>query len=287
MFTKRTLRSASWVSGLVFVVSIFIGVSGGLAMAQDASGGWDQCGDSEDFTTVFRLEDCKFKTTGENPYFILRPDYRVVLETPEGEDEREKSVETVLRETKRINLDGRRIRTRVLEERAFEWDEEEGEWKAIEISLNYFAICKKTNAVYYFGEWSRDCEEGFDEDDFCEEGESTAGSWEAGVDGAMPGLMMPGTPLLGAKYFQEVALSDDAMDRGEIVGLGLVWPEGAADPEFEDCIKIEDTNPIVGECDDDDEKIYCPGIGLVQDQELELVSNGYVNDDDDDDDDDD
>ena len=147
--------SASWVSGLVFAVSVFIGVSGAVLPWTSSP---DLCGNNEEFTTDFRLEDCRFKTRGENPYFILRPGYRVVLETPEGEDEREKSVETVLEETKRINLDGRRIRTRVLEERAFEWDDEEGEWKTIEISLNYFAICKKTNAVYYFGEWSRDCE---------------------------------------------------------------------------------------------------------------------------------
>jgi len=36
----------------------------------------------------------------------------------------------------------------------------------IEISLNWFAICKK-NFVYYFGVWSRDCEHGFDENDEC------------------------------------------------------------------------------------------------------------------------
>ena len=53
----------------------------------------------------------------------------------------------------------------MVEERAFEWDDEENEWVTIEISLNYFAICKKTNAVYYFGEWSRDCPDGFDEND--------------------------------------------------------------------------------------------------------------------------
>ena len=62
-----------------------------------------ECGDDAEFTTVFRLDDCKFKTTGENPYFILRPGYGVVLVSDE-----EKSVETVLEDTKRINLDGRK-----------------------------------------------------------------------------------------------------------------------------------------------------------------------------------
>ena len=90
---------------------------------------------------------------------------------------------------------------------------------------------------------------------------------------ARPGLMMAGTPLLGAKYFQEIA-PPDAVDRGQIEEMGLSWPE--EDPEFSGCIKIFDTNPAKGECSDDDEKIYCPGVGLVQDQELELVLYGFV-----------
>lgn len=295
MFSRKALMSAVLVSGIVFAVSIFTGLPGGVAMAEEDD--WNLCGNNDEFTRDFRIEDCRFKTRGENPYFILRPGYRVVLESDE-----EKSVETVLKDTKRIKLDGRRIRTRVLEERAFEWDDDEEEWVTIEISRNYFAICKKTNAVYYFGEWSRDCENGFDEDDSCTGVESNEGSWEAGVDGAIPGLMMPGTPLLGAKYFQEIA-PPDAVDRGEIAGVGLNWPEAAEENEnetqedgeyeteetdeefdFTGCILIYDTNPAEGDCDKEDAKYYCPGIGIVQDQDLELISYGYIDDDDDDDD---
>lgn len=242
------------------------------------------CGNNCEFTTDFRLEDCKFKHTGINPFFILKPGYRLVLEEPGVE----KSVETVLRDTKKIILDGRRIKTRVVEERAIEWDDEEEEWLTVEISLNWFAICKKTNAVYYFGEWSRDCEDGFDENDVCTGEENNEGSWEAGVDGAMPGLIMPGTPLLGAKYFQEIYLGDEenhAVDRGQIMEVGV--KEGP----LEGCVKIGDTNPAESEdggCDPyEDEKVYCPGVGLVQDQELKLVWSGFVDLDDEDEDDDD
>ena len=147
---------------------------------------------------------------------------------------------------------------------------------------------QKTNAVYYFGEWSRDCEDGFDENDECTGEKSNDGSWEAGVDGAMPGLIMPGTILLGAKYFQEQA-PPDAVDRGQIEDMGLDWPlelEEDENPQFTDCIKIVDTNPAEGDCDlegeDADIKIYCPGVGLVQDQDLQLVSYGFGDDDDDD-----
>jgi hypothetical protein len=78
----------------------------------------------------------------------------------------------------------------------------------------------------------------------------------------------------------------DAVDRGQIAEMGLDWPLELGDdeePEYTDCIKIIDTNPAEGDCDlegeDADIKIYCPGIGIVQDEELELVSYGYDGDD--------
>ena len=289
MFSRVLSKSVVSVLGFVFVMSLCIGLPAVNAQAADCN--LFGCEDDCEFTMDFRLEDCKFRTRGVNPFFILKPGYRLVLES-----EDEKSVETVLCDTKWITLlNGRKIKTRVVEERALELDD--GEWVTIEISRNYFAICKKTNAVYYFGELSRDCPAGFGENDVCtgepgtEEGESTAGSWEAGVDGAMPGLIMPGTPLDGARYFQEIAEKQEAVDRGEITALGLEIGDWSG------CIEINDTNPSEGVCGlGDDVKKYCPGVGLVQDQELVLVKYGFVgckddedddSDDDDDDDDDD
>ena len=225
------------------------------------------------FTADFQIDRCQFKTRGSNPYFNLKPGYRLLLKTPDDADEPEASEETVLKDIKWINLDGRQIKTRVVEERAFEWDDEEQVWITVEISRNYFAICKQTNAVYYFGEWSRDCEDGFDEDDVCEGIETNHGSWEAGVNGARPGLMMPGTPLLGSRYFQEIA-PPDAVDRGEIVAMELDVDVYAG--SWSGCIKVLDTNPAEAACGDEDVKFYCPGVGLVQDQELELIWYGLV-----------
>jgi hypothetical protein len=299
MLSKTMFRFVVSVLGVVFVLSLCIGLSGAIAEEDgDPCDGQGPdciygCPDDAEFTSEFRLEDCKFKTTGANPYFILKPGYRLVLENDE-----EKSVETVLCETKTIALEnGRRIKTRVLEERAWE------EGKLVEISLNWFAICKKTNAVYYFGEHSRDCPAGFDENDVCTgtggcdgNGECLEGSWEAGVDGAMPGLMMPGTALRGSRYFQEIAEEQEAVDRGEIVDLGLDVDVPAG--EWEGCIEIHDTNPTEANPDNQEEdgcygpndvKLYCPRVGLVQDQELELVWRGFAgcNDGDDNHDDDD
>lgn len=148
MYSKVLLKFGVSVLGFVFVLSICIGLAGNIALAENPPGYPDLpdlCGNNSEFTTEFRLEDCKFKNKGENPFFILKPGYQLVLESDE-----EKSVETVLRDKKTIHLNGRKIKTRVYEERAFEWDDEEEEWVTIEISLNWFAICKQTNAGFKY-----------------------------------------------------------------------------------------------------------------------------------------
>jgi len=310
MIFKPLSRSAVSVLGCVFILSLCIGLPGAIAEEEPepCTPGVDGCiygcTDDADFTTEFRFQDCGgFKTYGVNPYFILKPGYYKVLEGVEEDEDTGESTFvreeiTVQCDTKwiKLELDGRTrwIKTRVVEERALERENVGDDWVTIEISLNWFAICNRTNDVVYFGEDSRDCPDGFDENDVCEGGADPAGSWEAGKppmgnpDGviAKPGIIMPGTPLIGAKYFQEIA-PPDAVDRGEIVAVG--FDEG----EWSGCIEINDTNPAEGACDlGEDVKIYCPGVGVVADQVLEIVWSGYVGcdddyDDDDDDDDDD
>ncbi len=272
MFLKRSLIAAILFMGIIFAVFIFIDLSSDVALAQEGEFP-NNCGNNDEFTQDFLIDNCQFKARGYNPYFILLPGFQFVLEDEDGE---EREVVTVLRKTKKINLDGRKINTRVVEERALEWEEgeggEEGDWKTVEISLNWFAICDKTNDVYYFGEWSRDCEDGFDENDECEGDESNEGSWEAGKPPgddptgfiARPGIIMPGTFLLGAKYFQEVA-PPAAVDRGEHVKMGIEFIGDIG--SWKNCVQINDTNPTptaVDACGDGDAKIYCPELELYR-----------------------
>ena len=290
MFSKGLSRSAVSVLGFVFALSICIGFSGNIAIAENPPGFPDlpdECGNNSEFTTDFLLEDCKaFKNKGENPYFILKPGYQLVLEGVEEDEEGEETLVreevTVLCDTKVINFNGRRIKTRVVEERALERESEDEDWKTIEISQNYIAICERTNDVVYFGEFSRDCldEDGFGENDDCDE-VSIVGSWEAGVDGALPGILMPGTFLLWSKYFQEIA-PPDAVDRAEHIAIGVSVDIPELEILRDNCVTVVDTNPAAGECGDEDSKTYCPGIGKVRDAVLELVSYSFVGCDDDD-----
>ncbi len=208
------------------------------------------------FTTEFRLQDCKFTAEGENPYFILKPGYQLVLEGEEKGDKVHLEI-SVLRDTEKIFLpDIDTVNTRVVEER------ESVNGELVEVSRNFFAICTKTNDVFYFGE---------DVDIFNPDGTiSHEGSWRAGAQGAFPGIIMPGTFLLGSRYFQEQA-PGVAMDRAEHMEMGLELNTEAG--TFNKCVKVLETTPI--EPGAKSEKIYCPEVGLVVDDVVELVKFGF------------
>ena len=218
--------------------------------------------DEEQFTEVFPIEDCLFLPIGTNDYFILKPGRQLLYNNNECvmEGECEELVEleiTVLKETRPVSfeIDGKPITviTRVVEEK------ETVDGNLVEISKNYFAECKGTGDVYYFGE---------DVDIFNEDGTVThEGAWLAGVDGATPGIIFPGGAfLLGSRYFQEVA-PDVALDRAEHVAMGLTIEVPAG--TFEGCVEVLETTPL--EPGEESTKIYCPKTGLVIDDEVELV----------------
>jgi uncharacterized membrane protein YkoI len=190
----------------------------------------------------FNVDKANFVSVGTNPYFILEPGYTLKLKA-EGASLTIK----VLNETKLV--DG--VQTRIVEER------EEQNGQPIEISRNYFAIDKKTLDLFYFGE----------DVDMYKDGKITSheGSWLAGVDGAKAGLMMPGKPKVGDKYYQEMA-PGKAMDRAEIVSVDveLKTPAGT----FRKCIRTSDTSAIEAGTS---EKIYAPDVGPVKDDEFKLV----------------
>ena len=143
----------------------------------------------------FAVEPGELSSTGRNPYFVLEPGY--VLELADGDN---RLVITVLDETETI--DG--VETRVVEER----ESEDGQ--LVEVSRNFFAINPRNSDVFYFGE----------DVDVYRNGAVAGheGAWRSGVDGARFGLMMPGEPLLGARFYEEVA-PGIAMDRAEVTSL--------------------------------------------------------------------
>lgn len=204
--------------------------------------------DKNAFTDTFPDDRSDLGPTGANPYFILVPGD--VLEFA-GMD-KDKPVHlfiTVLEETRKV--DG--VETRVIEERESEGD------ALVEVSRNFYAISKKTNNVYYFGE----------EVDMYKDGKVSGheGTWLAGEKGARYGLMMPGTPLLGGRHYQEIA-PDVAMDRAEIVSMTETMETPAG--KFERVLKVVETTPLEK---GKESKYYAPGVGLLKDGKAKLVKH--------------
>lgn len=247
------MRAISRTRSLAFIaVALVVGLATGAVMlhATPAQSGSLQ----RPYTTSFRIADCTFLSRGDdNPYFILDPGHQLILESVAGKEEVELRI-TVLGETQDITLPGIGVvRTRVVEER--EWIDGE----LAEVSRNFFALCAETRDVFYFGE----------DVDFYEGGviANHHGSWRAGVNSALPGLIMPGTFLLGSRYFQEIAPSA-ALDRGENLGMDLTVKVPAGD--FEECVSVFETSAL--ESSSTSHKIYAPGVGLIVDDSLALVS---------------
>jgi hypothetical protein len=215
------------------------------------------------FTDEFPIEKCTFRASGFNPYFRLTPGRQAYFSNQRcvaaGDcDELEELWITVTDRTRPVQLrdDGvtRTITTRVVQE----FETVDGELE--EISRNFFAICQPSRDVYYFGE----------EVDIYEDGRIVGheGAWLAGRRGAQPGIVMPDAAfLLGSRYFQELA-PGIALDRAEHVAndIEIDVPAGF----MEDCVQVRETTVL--EPGSVSTKVYCPGKGLVRDDELELIA---------------
>jgi hypothetical protein len=164
---------------------------------------------------------------------------------------------TVLNETRQITFltdegEWLSVTTRVVEERELKGGE------LVEVSRNFYARCTETGDIYYFGE----------DVDIYESGVivSHDGAWLAGEAEARPGLIMPGSFLLGSRYFQELA-PEVAMDRAEHVKMGLTVTTPAG--TFQDFVEVLETTPL--EPGAKSIKRYCPEVGLVVDNTVTLV----------------
>jgi hypothetical protein len=225
--------------------------SGGILEAGNDTEQAESEGENE-YTSSFRAEDCTFTPTGRNPFFILEPNYQLVLSGGDAGDVTQVMI-TVLNETRDVNG----TETRVVEERETLGGE------LAEISRNFFAICEETNSVFYFGEEVDDYENGILI--------AHEGAWLAGEGANKAGVIMPGTILLGARYYQEIA-PDIALDRAEIIDMGEVIQTPSGD--FTDTLITQETNPL--EPDVAELKYYAAGIGLIQEEDLKLERYGFV-----------
>lgn len=123
------------------------------------------------------------------------------------------------------------------------------EGELIEDTYDWYAQDVDGN-VWYLGEDSKEMEGG--------QVVSTAGSWETGVDGAQPGIMMWADPTahIGEDYRQEYYKSK-AEDWARVISANHTVT--VAYGSFNGCLLTEEWNAL--ERNSTEEKYYCPGIG--------------------------
>jgi len=229
-------------SALLAISVWLLGVSAGAAGGQGAAAG------ARPWTESFSIRPADTVTSGETPWFSLTPGSVVTLEGQEN-GKSVRLVVTVLEQTEKVGG----FETRVVEER----ETENG--ALVEVSRNFFAIDARTKDLYYFGE---------DVDNY-KHGKIVEheGAWRHGTAGASFGLMLPAAPAVGQRYYQERA-PGVAMDRAEVKSVTdrVTVPAGT----FEHCLRTEESSPL--EPGAREQKVYAPGVGLIKDGSLALVS---------------
>ncbi len=126
----------------------------------------------------------------------------------------------------------------------------------VEDTTDWYAQDRDGN-IWYVGEKTAEYENG--------QVVSTEGSWEAGVDGAQPGIAVPAHPKPGLTYRQEY-LKGQAEDQGAV--LSTTEQVGVPTGIYKGALLTRDTTKL--EPDLVELKFYAPGIGPV----LTLESSG-------------
>ena len=190
------------------------------------------------------MDPSDFVATIDNPWLPFVPGSQWVFED-ETEDGLERIEVVVTNETRQImGISATVVRDVVILD---------GE--VIEDTFDWYAQDQEGN-VWYLGEATEEFEDGAVV--------STAGSWEAGVDGAEAGIIMKANPIVGDTYRQEF-YEGEAEDMAEVVRIGDSVE--VAFGSFEDVLVIREWTPL--EPGIAEEKYYVRGVGPVLEVKVE------------------
>lgn len=145
------------------------------------------------------------------------------------------------------------VQTTRRRDRAFEDD------LLIEDTFDYYAQDTLGN-VWYFGE---DVTNYIYDADGNLIGTNNASAWRAGLNGALPGYVMPADLTVGFNYYQEFAPLDDALDQGLTFAVGI--PVSIGIGNFTNVLQVLETTELDPEARGF--KYYAPGHGLILEEE--------------------
>lgn len=230
------------VLGLALTFGLVACTDSGRSASDDSSPSLDSAGLSElpQGDDPVDLDPADFTADIDNPYFPLVPGTRLTYREIDEEGKKLKVVVIVTSETKRIanGITARVVRDTVTKE---------GE--IIEDTFDWYAQDSDGN-VWYMGEDTAEFENG--------KITTRKGSFEAGVDGALAGIIMPADPQPGLAYREEY-YKGEAEDNGEV----LSTDEMADVPfgHFDGMLLTKETITI--EPDVLEYKLWAKGVGVV------------------------
>jgi outer membrane murein-binding lipoprotein Lpp len=188
------------------------------------------------------INPAEFTTKVDNEYFPLKPGTTFLYEG--GQERGEMSVTS---ETKKVMS----VECVVVDHKEWEGDQ------LIEKTYDWFAQDEEGN-VWYFGEDTKEYKNG--------KVTTTKGSWEAGVDGAKPGIIMQAHPKVEQSYRQEY-YKGEAEDKAKVLRLNdsVTVPYGS----FDHVLVTKEWTPL--EPSYHEHKYYARGVGQVYGGGSELV----------------
>jgi hypothetical protein len=137
--------------------------------------------------------------------------------------------------------------------------------KPVERTFDWYAQDKDGN-VWYMGEDSLEMKNG--------QFVRASDSWEAGVNGAQPGIIMEGNPQPGDVYRQEYYPPGDALDQAHVVRLD--GKQKVAAGNFDRVLVTDEWSPVEPQME---RKSYVAGLGEIEEhvteggnEQFELVS---------------
>jgi hypothetical protein len=184
------------------------------------------------------IDSANFKSQVDHPYFPLVPG--TVFRYVERDGDETSEIETTVTNDTKVVMG---VKCTVVH------DVESHDGRVAEDTYDYYAQDKE-GTVWYFGEATKEVHR--------DGSTSTSGSWEAGVNGAMPGIIMPANPKPGEPYRQEY-LKGHAEDMGQVVATGETVTVKAG--AYNDCVKTKDWSMIER---GDEYKWYARGVGFVR-----------------------
>jgi hypothetical protein len=226
-------RALLTLTGVVMALVFVAGCGGSSGDARGSAQGKGQEGYAP------HIAPADFSTKIDNKYFPLKPGTTFVY--------RGKTQDATEGDTVKVTSDTRNImgvECVVVNDRVTEGG------KLTEQTYDWYAQDKKGN-VWYFGEDSKEYENG--------KVKSTGGSWEAGKDGAKPGIIMPASPKVGKTYRQEY-YKGEAEDMAKALKLtgSVKVPYGS----FDNVLVTDEWTPL--EPNVAEHKYYAPKVGNVK-----------------------